>query len=291
MQTHSFTIRGLINDLLRSLSAAMIHIDDLILKLDKTSSEYPEAWLTNEQLQRSVEIFMELRAEAIFFIDTLNSDNNEYYKKFEHITLNRFKHKSNELLTTIWGACDLMLLDNDQKHIMSQISVINKSIKNYIDSNTSIKNELKIMNCHDIKYNENNKNILLVEDEKIVRELTSVALSKIGYTVFECNNAKMAINKVINEKQKIDICIIDIGLPDINGIKLANELLLFDKDLHILFTSGQDEEELKMQFGFKNTFQLLKKPYRILKLFEKVERFKFFLLFLLLRYITAYVYR
>ena len=208
MQTHSFTIRGLINDLLRSLSAAMIHIDDLILKLDKTSSEYPEAWLTNEQLQRSVEIFMELRAEAIFFIDTLNSDNNEYYKKFEHITLNRFKHKSNELLTSIWGACDLMLLDNDQKHIMSQISVINKSIKNYIDSNTSIKNELKIMNCHDIKYNENNKNILLVEDEKIVRELTSVALSKIGYTVFECNNAKMAIGRVINEKQKIDICII-----------------------------------------------------------------------------------
>ena len=136
MQTYSATIRGLINDLLRSLSAAMVHIDDLIIKLDKESSIYADVLLTHEQIQRSVEIFLELRSESTYFIDKLNSfNNNEYDKKFDYSTINQVKLKSNELLTAICRTYDLMLLDNDPKCLMDKVVIMINIVKNYLDIN------------------------------------------------------------------------------------------------------------------------------------------------------------
>jgi hypothetical protein len=64
MENHTFIIRGLINDLLRTLSASLVHVDDLIMKLERNSDGFPDAILTNEQLSRSIELFLELRSEC-----------------------------------------------------------------------------------------------------------------------------------------------------------------------------------------------------------------------------------
>jgi hypothetical protein len=64
MENHSYIIRGLINDLLRTLSASLVHVDDLIMKLERNSDGFPDAILTNEQLSRSIELFLELRSEC-----------------------------------------------------------------------------------------------------------------------------------------------------------------------------------------------------------------------------------
>lgn len=64
MENHSSIIRGLINDLLRALSASLVHVDDLIMKLERNSDGFPDAILTNEQLSRSIELFLELRTEC-----------------------------------------------------------------------------------------------------------------------------------------------------------------------------------------------------------------------------------
>ena len=57
--------------------------------------------------------------------------------------------------------------------------------------------------------------------------------------------------------------IINIGLPDMNGIYLANELISNNNYIHTLLTTWQDEDELKMQYKINNTFKLLKKLYRM----------------------------
>ena len=58
------------NDLLRSMSAALVHLDDLIMKIDKNSDGFPDMILTNEQLSRSIELFLNLRSECSYFLDT-----------------------------------------------------------------------------------------------------------------------------------------------------------------------------------------------------------------------------
>jgi hypothetical protein len=73
MENHSLHIRGLINDLLRSLSAALVHLDDLIIKIDRHSEIFPEVCLTNEQLERSVEVFLELRSQSDALLEHLSA--------------------------------------------------------------------------------------------------------------------------------------------------------------------------------------------------------------------------
>ena len=76
MENHSSIIRRLINDLLRSLSAALIHVDDLIMKIEKNSDKFSDAMFTNKQLSRSVELFLDLRSECNYFLEQLSIENN-----------------------------------------------------------------------------------------------------------------------------------------------------------------------------------------------------------------------
>ena len=81
MENYPLHIRELINDLLRSLSAALVHLDDLIMKIDRNSDIFPEVCLTDEQLGRSVEIFLELRSQSNHLMEHLSDYDNNLFDK------------------------------------------------------------------------------------------------------------------------------------------------------------------------------------------------------------------
>lgn len=66
-------IRGLINDLTRTLAASLIHLDDLLLDLDKNSSFIDHAVLLDQQLGRALEFFLEMRADYLIWQDVSQS--------------------------------------------------------------------------------------------------------------------------------------------------------------------------------------------------------------------------
>ena len=73
MENQPSLIRGLINDLLRSLSAALVHVDDLIMKIERDSEGFSDAFLTNQQLSKSIELFLDLRSECNYFLDQIGN--------------------------------------------------------------------------------------------------------------------------------------------------------------------------------------------------------------------------
>ena len=77
MENHSNIMRGLINDLLRSMSAALVHLDGLIMKIDKNSDGFSDVILTNEQLSRSIELFLDLRSECNYLLDQIFNAKNK----------------------------------------------------------------------------------------------------------------------------------------------------------------------------------------------------------------------
>jgi len=62
-------IRGLINDLTRTLAASLIHLDDLLLDLDKKSAFFDHAVLLDQQLGRALEFFLEMRSDFLIWQD------------------------------------------------------------------------------------------------------------------------------------------------------------------------------------------------------------------------------
>jgi two-component system alkaline phosphatase synthesis response regulator PhoP len=65
------------------------------------------------------------------------------------------------------------------------------------------------------------KNILVVDDEKDIIDLLSYNLIKEGFAVITARNGREALERV---KQKPDLIILDIMMPEINGLQVIQEL-------------------------------------------------------------------
>lgn len=86
--------------------------------------------------------------------------------------------------------------------------------------------------------------ILIVDDEPEISELISLYLTKEGYTVLTAENATEAIK--VTEDSNPDLIILDILLPDQNGIEACQELRKLTV-APILFVSCKDEDQDKIQ--------------------------------------------
>jgi len=113
-------------------------------------------------------------------------------------------------------------------------------------------------------YSTVKKRILLVDDESSIRRSISLGLCQEGYDVEPCETALKALKKLdIYEKNNIyfDQVVLDIKLPDINGIKLGKIIKAKYPDTSIVFISGYaenfDSEDLKNMSS--TTF--LEKPF------------------------------
>ena len=90
----------------------------------------------------------------------------------------------------------------------------------------------------------NGKRILLVEDENVVRTILARALDRHGYSVHAFESGREAISAIHFGKLQFDIVIIDIVMPELNGvefIKLTRPLL---GDLPVLFYSAYKQQDL-----------------------------------------------
>lgn len=80
--------------------------------------------------------------------------------------------------------------------------------------------------------------VLLVEDEDAVRYVTARILREQGYTVLEARRAGEARALAQKHAGSIDVLLIDVVMPEINGPKLAQELSASTPGLRVLLMSG-----------------------------------------------------
>lgn len=88
-------------------------------------------------------------------------------------------------------------------------------------------------------------NILIVEDHELTRFGLKTTFDGVGFvdTVFEADNAEKAID--IFNNNKIDLIIMDLGLPNLNGIDATKKIRAKNKDVKIIIlTSHNDEKEV-----------------------------------------------
>ncbi len=119
----------------------------------------------------------------------------------------------------------------------------------------------------DVKYNKGSENILIIEDDKFVREVIYLGLKEFGYNVFQTDSRDEAIGLIENEN--INLLITDIIMPNFNGIEIARELKTINPELKVLFISGYADNIFKDFSISKKNF--LQKPFSFEKLLKKVR--------------------
>ena len=89
-----------------------------------------------------------------------------------------------------------------------------------------------------------NTNLLIVEDNDELREELVIFFNSIGFSSFGCACGSMALKYV--KENTIDICILDIMLPDISGFTVCNDIRhVYEGPILILTALGNDEDIIK----------------------------------------------
>ena len=99
---------------------------------------------------------------------------------------------------------------------------------------------------------------LIVDDEKTIRRFLKTALTSHGYTVFEASNALEALQESISCHP--DVIIVDLGLPDKDGIEVTRQIRQRTKT-PIIILSVRDREEDKIQALDAGADDYLTKPF------------------------------
>jgi signal transduction histidine kinase/ActR/RegA family two-component response regulator len=114
--------------------------------------------------------------------------------------------------------------------------------------------------------------ILVVEDEKVVRNLTKRILAEQGYKVLEASAGDEAL-QLFREKPglKIDLLLTDIVMPKMGGKELAERIRILQPSARILFFSGYTDEAIVRQGVLDRGIPFLQKPFSPQVLASKVR--------------------
>lgn len=113
--------------------------------------------------------------------------------------------------------------------------------------------------------------ILLVEDEPSILSLGKTMLEGLGYHVLSAGSPLEAINLVEGYKNRIDLLLTDVVLPEMNGKELARRIRLFYPDIDVLFMSGYTANVIAHHGVLDNGVNFLQKPYSHQSLAAKIR--------------------
>lgn len=111
--------------------------------------------------------------------------------------------------------------------------------------------------------------ILIVEDEPALRELIQISLEKERYVVEAAQNYMSALRKI--EDYDYDCILLDIMLPDGNGLSLLGKLKEMHKRENLIIISAKDSLEDKIQGLELGADDYLPKPFHLAELHARIK--------------------
>lgn len=113
-------------------------------------------------------------------------------------------------------------------------------------------------------------NILLVEDEENLHEPLKLNLEMEGYSVTSAYDGSEAVKAVANEY--FDLIILDVMLPEMDGISVAETVRVNNNDVPILMLSAKNSSADKVLGLKKGADDYLTKPFNLEELLLRVEK-------------------
>jgi two-component system cell cycle sensor histidine kinase/response regulator CckA len=118
--------------------------------------------------------------------------------------------------------------------------------------------------------------VLVVDDQKYARRVAYRVLSEAGYRVLEAEDGEEALDALHNARLRVDLLMIDIVMPHMDGVVLALQVQEQWPDKRILFMSGHPAEVLARHGLPDLNVPFLAKPFTrdeaLAKVREALER-------------------
>ena len=110
--------------------------------------------------------------------------------------------------------------------------------------------------------------VLVVDDEPPIRKLLRMGLGTQGYHIIDAPNAKTALELMAAEP---DLVILDLGLPDMQGLDLLRQIRQLREDVPIVVLSSRGDEVAKVEALDLGADDYVTKPFGMDELLARIR--------------------
>ena len=115
------------------------------------------------------------------------------------------------------------------------------------------------------------KKVLVCEDETAIREFVVINLKRSGYEVVEAGSGEEALQKFDEEKGGVDIALLDIMLPGMDGFAVCRELRTRSETMGIIMLTARTQEMEKVGGLMMGADDYVTKPFSPSELMARVD--------------------
>ncbi|SNB44890.1 response regulator [Geobacter sp. DSM 9736] len=111
-------------------------------------------------------------------------------------------------------------------------------------------------------------NILIIDDEKIILDLTSIILKNRGYNVLTASDAGTGFS--IIESEKPELVLLDYMMPGIDGLTALKEIRLRFPETYVIMFTGKGSEEIAVELMKAGASDYILKPFNNQDLADRI---------------------
>jgi two-component system, cell cycle sensor histidine kinase and response regulator CckA len=131
--------------------------------------------------------------------------------------------------------------------------------------------EIKETNYQPTKADELGK-CLLIDDEKMVREVAKEMLESIGFDVQCAEDGFSGVDLLKNTSEEINCVFLDLNMPKVSGRETLEMIRRIYPKVPIVVTSGFDEKKTREEININDNCLFLQKPYGLKELIKCVSK-------------------
>lgn len=113
--------------------------------------------------------------------------------------------------------------------------------------------------------------ILVADDEEIFREMLKDVLEHLGYDVLLAKNGKEGVEVYKTHCDEIDLVILDMNMPVMDGKEMFRELRKYDSNVKVLLSTGFTLDGEVQELMDEGVMGFIQKPFRIEKISQAID--------------------
>ena len=115
------------------------------------------------------------------------------------------------------------------------------------------------------------KTVLIAEDEKSILDFIVINLKRSGYEVLEAENGKQAVDLFEKDKDSIDVVVLDIMMPEIDGVAVCKYIREKNAGVGIILLTAKTQEIDKISGLMSGADDYVTKPFSPSELMARVD--------------------
>lgn len=117
------------------------------------------------------------------------------------------------------------------------------------------------------------KHVLIIDDEALVLRTIRRILEKFGYATTIAQGGAAGIDEYEKAETPIDLVILDLSMPDINGAECFRRIRALDPEAAVLLCTGYGSESHTAEMLAAGAGGILRKPFEATELLDAVSSF------------------